>query len=344
MKSSDPVGGKMKSRKLTCVAALALFAAVPNALASNTWYVNGVSGSDGNNCTSPTTACKTIGHAISLASSGDSIMLAAATYKENLTIGFGLKIVGSGAKTTIIDGGGISTVVTISAANAHVALSKVTIRNGSAVSGGGILNSGTLTIGNSTLSQNSATCTARFCSSAGGGILNSGTLTIGNSTLSGNSAKGSKSPAGGGIYNSGGTLTINRSTLSQNSATCTARFCSSAGGGIYNSGSVTISQTTLSGSGAGAGGGIYSYGTLTINGSVLTGNSGSGLYNAGGTLTISNTTLSGNTGGIGAGIYTYGMLIINNSTLSSNSAGFGGSGGAVCNDGTARINKHSQWK
>jgi hypothetical protein len=282
MKSSDPVGGKMKSRKLTCVAALALFAAVPNALASNTWYVNGVSGSDGNNCTSPTTACKTIGHAISLASSGDSIMLAAATYKENLTIGFGLKIVGSGAKTTIIDGGGISTVVTISAANAHVALSKVTIRNGSAVSGGGILNSGTLTIGNS--------------------------------------------------------------TLSQNSATCTARFCSSAGGGIYNSGSVTISQTTLSGSGAGAGGGIYSYGTLTINGSVLTGNSGSGLYNAGGTLTISNTTLSGNTGGIGAGIYTYGMLIINNSTLSSNSAGFGGSGGAVCNDGTARINKHSQWK
>jgi hypothetical protein len=46
-----------------------LLALAPAALASNTWYVNGVTGSDSNNCMSPTTACKTIGHAISLASS-----------------------------------------------------------------------------------------------------------------------------------------------------------------------------------------------------------------------------------------------------------------------------------
>lgn len=42
-------------------------------LASATWYVNGVSGNDNNNCLSTTTACKTIGHAVSLASTGDSI-------------------------------------------------------------------------------------------------------------------------------------------------------------------------------------------------------------------------------------------------------------------------------
>jgi hypothetical protein len=81
------------------------------ALASTTWYVDGVKGNDSNGCKSPQHACKTITHAISLASSGDSIMVAAATYTENLTIGFSLKIVGSGAKTTIIDGGGIKTVV-----------------------------------------------------------------------------------------------------------------------------------------------------------------------------------------------------------------------------------------
>src|SRR5215469_16338281 len=69
------------------------------ALASTTWYVNGVSGSDGNNCKSPTNACKTIGHAISLASSGDTIMVAAAIYNENLTISIGLTILGSGART-----------------------------------------------------------------------------------------------------------------------------------------------------------------------------------------------------------------------------------------------------
>jgi len=49
----------MKSRKLIYVAALALFAAVPSALA-NTWYVDGMHGSDNNNCKSRQHACKTI--------------------------------------------------------------------------------------------------------------------------------------------------------------------------------------------------------------------------------------------------------------------------------------------
>jgi hypothetical protein len=71
------------------------------ALASSTWYVDGVNGTNHNNCKTPQTACRTIGHAISLASSGDSITVAAATYEENLTIRFSLKIVGSSASTTI---------------------------------------------------------------------------------------------------------------------------------------------------------------------------------------------------------------------------------------------------
>jgi hypothetical protein len=143
----------MKSRKQLCVAALTLFAAVPAALASTTWYVNGVSGSDSNNCMSALTACKTIGHAISLAASGDSIKVAAATYKENLGIGFNLNIVGSGAATTIIGGGGVATVVSISSASAHVTLSRLTIRNGLAGNGvgGGIYNTGVLGLANRTV-------------------------------------------------------------------------------------------------------------------------------------------------------------------------------------------------
>src|ERR1700758_31223 len=102
------------------------------AIASTTWYVNGVSGSDSNDCKSAATACKTIGHAISLASSGDSIIVAAATYTENLGIGISLKVIGAGASTTIIDGGGVNRVVTIggSAQVIQVTLSNVTIRNG----------------------------------------------------------------------------------------------------------------------------------------------------------------------------------------------------------------------
>lgn len=54
------------------------FALAPTGLAS-TWYVKGVRGNDSNDCKSSLTACKTIGHAISLASWGDSIVVAAAT-------------------------------------------------------------------------------------------------------------------------------------------------------------------------------------------------------------------------------------------------------------------------
>ena len=74
----------------------------PAALASTIWYVNGVSGSDSNNC-SHTAACKTIGHAIAFAHSTDTIMVASATYTEHLAIGISLNVVGSGASTTIID-------------------------------------------------------------------------------------------------------------------------------------------------------------------------------------------------------------------------------------------------
>src|SRR5215468_5047198 len=175
-------------QKLTTTLLLAL--CVPIASAT-TWYVNGVSGSNSNTCTSPTTACKTIKHAISLAASGDSIIVAAATYTENLTIGISLKVIGSGAATTIIDGGGTNTeatVVTISNTSAHVTLSNLTIRNGfSFGNSGGISNAGILTINKSRISGNGARGNSiDETPGFGGGIRNFGTVTINNSTVVGN--------------------------------------------------------------------------------------------------------------------------------------------------------------
>src|SRR5215472_14055665 len=229
---------------------LALFSALaPAAFASATWYVNGVSGNNSNNCLSPSTACKTIGHAISLASSGDTIMVAAATYKENLSISKSLNIIGFGASTTIIDGGGMKTVVTVSNANAHVGLSNLTIRNGSAKSGGGIYNIGTLAISNSTITANRAGALG-----GGGGIYNVGGLTIYNSTISGNQGIGTIEgfSQGGGIYN-GGTMTVSRSTVRGNN------LRDGEGGGIANAGNETIINSTIVGNnGFLRGGGIVS--------------------------------------------------------------------------------------
>ena len=75
-----------------------------NALASDTRYVNGVTGNNANNGKTAATAYRTIGHAISMSTSGDSIIVAVATYK-NLNIPFDLTIAGSAARTTRTDGG-----------------------------------------------------------------------------------------------------------------------------------------------------------------------------------------------------------------------------------------------
>src|SRR5215469_13625270 len=82
---------------------------------ASTWYVNGVTGDDGNSCKTKVTACATIGHAISLAASGDAIQIAAATYQENLSIPFNLTLNGAKAATTIIDGTDTLNVLTVGA-------------------------------------------------------------------------------------------------------------------------------------------------------------------------------------------------------------------------------------
>src|SRR6516164_5403140 len=108
-----------------------LLLALSPVASATTWYVNGVSGRDSNNCMSATTACKTIGHAISLAHSGDLIRVAAATYKEHILIPFSLGIVGSGTGTTAIDGK-VSPFVerlVVIAMGASVTLSHLAIRN-----------------------------------------------------------------------------------------------------------------------------------------------------------------------------------------------------------------------
>ncbi len=126
-----------------------------------------------------------------------------------------------GAGQTLTISGNNAVRVMQVVAGASLTLNNLTIANGATGGGGGISNSGTFTITNSTFSGNSAP------SGFGGAINNvsGGTLTITNSTFSGNSAT---SGFGGGVYNNGGPLTITNSTFSGNSAT------SGVGAGVYN--------------------------------------------------------------------------------------------------------------
>ena len=295
------------NRIRTSLLVIALFLApAPTAIASNTWYVDGVKGNDSNDCKSSLTACKTIGGAISLASSRDSIIVAAATYTENLTIGFSLSLIGSGASATIIDGGGLNRVVTISNAGAKVTLSGVTIRNGTTpYAGGGIYNGGILSVIASTVSGNKVTNHCSYgtvCSGQGGGISNKGTLTISDSTISGNTAQISCNPLmrcvvhvdGGGIFNYGA-MVMSNSTLASN-IVGGAGFGIGTGGAISNQGSAIISNSTLSGNSAtGGADGIKNYQgqSLALQNSIVARSSASSVSpSCSGTVTSNGYNLS----------------------------------------------------
>jgi hypothetical protein len=277
-------------------ATLLLFAA-PIALARVVLYVDGVYGSDSNNCQTKQTACKTIGHAISLASPGYVISVAPATYPENLTINFDLGIIGSGASTTIIDGGRLNTVVTIPNNSSIVVLARLKILDGSGSYGygGGIANYGIVTIVDSIITQN----IAEFGTgeSDGGGILNGGTLTLNRSTVSQNQITGDYDSYGGGIYNTGD-LTINDSTVSGNSMDTADAY----GAGIYNDGTLALTNATITGNSTEScqfyGGGVYNdtSGTTTIGNSTLTSNCGGGLVSRQ-TILMQNSILASNVSG-----------------------------------------------
>ena len=293
----------MKRRQFISFSFLAVFLTIaPAALAGNTWYVDDGIGNDGNNCMSALTPCMTIGHAISLASSGDSIIVAAGTYAESLLgISINLNLIGSGSGITIIDGGRVHSVLIISSSQGspypYVNISNVTIRNGLAPYGAGIANFGTLTLNASTVSGNEAFPSLRF-PGYGGGIYNEGRLTINNSTITGNSAwcGGYCSGYGGGIYNAytKAILTINNSTITGNTAG--GHYSVAQGGGIYNyGGTVTIDSSTVSGNTSvyhGIGNNIYNYngGTVTLQNSIVAYNPYGG--NCYGTMTSKGYNLS----------------------------------------------------
>jgi CSLREA domain-containing protein len=263
-----------------------------------------------------------------VAGSGDDIItLPEGEYGQGVNgtmqISSNLTINGAGAANTVIYGNDVDQVLNISSDSdpITVGINNITIIGNRVYddSGGGIYNSGTLTLTNVIISHTVAL--------EGGGIYNSGTLTLTNCTLSNNTARDN----GGGIYNSG-TLELTDSTVSENSA---GLF---SGGGIYNSGTVTLTNSTVSYNRAlYSGGGIYNYdsGTLTLTNSTVSNNitadfegGGGGIYNSG-TLTLADSTVSDNSAASsssGGGIYNSGTVTLTNSTVSYNTADFDGGG------------------
>jgi hypothetical protein len=236
-----------------------------------------------------------------------------------------LVITGAGATTTIIERAPNTPPLDTPelrllhvAATGRLTLARLTLQGGflgfhfpfpSPEHGGGILNRGTLTLTNCSLTDNDA----EFYDGRGGGIYNTGTVSIAKSTLAGNTAA-----VGGGIANDNGTVTITDSTLINNDDRGIATF----------SGRLTISHSILANNSGALGGGIESVASrVSITNSTLARNrafpfEGGGILSVNDVLIITNSTLADNRGAQGGGIYISGSTVtITNSTLADNRGG-----------------------
>jgi hypothetical protein len=230
-------------------------------------------------------AFATIQNGFGAVAAGGTVHVAAGLYAEHLTLNQDVTIDGAGQGDTILDAGGTGRALQI--VTATVAISGLTIRNGSvpAEGGGGIESSGALTLTGCTVMQSQAAggggihvlgtavlsdCqvlsnTAQY---SGGGIYNEGTVSLINSAVVSNTA-----PYGGGLDNWGHAV-LENSSVNQN----VALGESSTGGGLLNEDGATLSLTggTVSGNAAQYdGGGIYNHlgGTLAVTGCAFTGDS-----------------------------------------------------------------------
>jgi hypothetical protein len=311
------VASRPVSRWAALVAAVPLLAAglivlgaasPAEAAGPTTWYV--AAGGSGSSCTD-TAPCGTVSAAVAQAGPGDTVEVqgdvignvtvtsSQGTPAAPLTIE---QWPGQAAGT--LDANHSGTVLTVGS-GAGLALSGLTVTGGDTSGpGGGIFNSGTLTVTDTTISGN----TSSLSDGGGGGIYNGGTATVTDSTLSGNT--GPSNGGGGGIENVDGTVTVEDSTISGNQA--------GVGGGIGSSdfGAVNLEGSTISGNTASNGGGIFDVGSnvTTVEDSTISGNTATN----GGALfledlaraTVEDSTISGNTATSAASsIYNYGSTV-----------------------------------
>ncbi len=337
-----------------CLCVAMLLPALPVSIvraAGTTYYVGQLfpddDGTHTNICNLSFNNTCTLRDAINAATSGmDTITFNSSASFGTYTLGTGagqgtlvlannVTITGPGSDKVAIDGGsngGTGTIVfrVNDYVTATISGLEITHGNNQAVGGGGIYNSGSLTLTNDLIDHNNTDDIGGGVDSPGG-LAATTSLTVTGCTITGNTATG-----GGGIYGGTNTVSITNSTITNNRG-----GQGNGGGGLFLATTTsTITNSTISGNTAVgfAGGGIYSFnGTLTITGTTIANNTadapgGGGIRDtATGPLTITDSTVSGNTAtgtASGGGILEQGIsLTLTRVQLTGNKAG--GDGGGV---------------
>ena len=246
---------------------------VPLAASATTWYVNGKNGRDYNSGVSQSSAKKTIQAAINAAGTLDTIYVASATYRENLSLGKALNLIAVNKYEVIVDGQSQNHCVDIQSDANGFNIDGFVFQNGLATNsgntyGGGIDCRATGNINNCIFKDNGnsgqyfgggleisggATVIVRNClfvgnavKCSGGGVLCEGTATFDHCTIWGNACS-SWNKIGGLAVASGGIATIKNSIIWNNDS---AEVGSYSGG---NPGTLVISHSCIGGGYSGTG-------------------------------------------------------------------------------------------
>jgi len=200
-----------------------------------------------------------------------------------LNISDDLIIQGLGASRSVISGQQLDRVLIVQAGKT-VRLRDLAITGGMTDgNGGGVMNSGDLTLDDTIVSNNQ--------SASGAGVYSAGgKLTIIASLITGNNAGGD----GGGVYVATGTANLTNTTLSSNQA-------AGSGGGLFTSGETRLTYVTLAKNRADQGGGLQSSGGVTMLDSLLAENTASSGPDCSGNVASSGHNLVQDSTGCGIG-------------------------------------------
>ncbi|MEI7743417.1 MAG: choice-of-anchor Q domain-containing protein, partial [Chloroflexota bacterium] len=295
-----------------------------------------VIGDGGGTCEAPD--YNTIAGAVDAANSGDTVHICAGDYNlaETVTITKdNLTLQGAGAGAAVIDGANDGSPVQLfNATGQRLTVSGLTLRNGSAITGGAIRAS-TIHVADCAFTGNGATGTGGI-EGAGGAIFADADVTVTGSSFTGNTAE----YIGAGIASLNGSATIGESTFTNNGliavvalevivsgSTFTGNQGSSFGAAVF-AGNATVTDSTFTGNAAPMGPALLVFGDATVTGSTFAGNTAAQAAGAiaagffgGGSLVIANSTFTGNVVEDGpAGAVLGADVVVTSSTFAGNTS------------------------
>jgi hypothetical protein len=297
---------------LATAVGVSLAVASPAAAAGADRYVAVTGDNSDNDCSNSAAPCLTIQYAVSQADAGDTIHIGAGTYDESVDTRMSLTLSGSGttgASATHVTGAGGNPGITVDGTDTdtvpNVTIDSIAISNVAGADGIAITDA-VVDVRNSIVADN-----ADDGVSVAGAVSS---VTVTDSTIDGNARDGITVDGGatahvlrsriahngeGGVIVERGSATIDTSTLDANS-----------GAGVVadgNNTSVTVTDTTVSGTrprageGTPFGGGIlvFTTSTATITRSTIDDNTRQGLLvQAGATAIVSGSTITGTALGV----------------------------------------------